>query len=197
MGLRLASLAALAAAASLAPAAAGDGRFTPPQAGSLVTWAIERDGERETRAALVVASGADFTLYLDDIRTAGDQPEHYTVEFSGVYAIGCTEPMPSMDIRDTLATLWPLQEGNFAGALDDLIYSVGAPLDQTGERYALEVEHAGRTLAYELTVSPSMLSRLTWPDGTAARVLSVEPPAEPGGARVPRLDQLGRCADLF
>ncbi|MFC7290333.1 hypothetical protein [Hirschia litorea] len=88
--------------------------YVPPKEGSLLTYMAYADGEADMEVKqLVVATGADYTLYAN-ISEYGDPPqqEDYFIEYSGLYWHVCGDMAPSSAERRALQQMWPISEND-------------------------------------------------------------------------------------
>ena len=112
--MRRALLAAAVAFVSFPSALAEQDAALPLGPGSVLYWSSHYDGSNDRYAEKVIAEGADFKIYLNDIEELGDGPANYFALFSGIDYRLCDAEMPTAEEREAIATLWPLETGKTA-----------------------------------------------------------------------------------
>ncbi len=88
--------------------------YAPPKVGTVLEYTAYAAGEPDLNLKqVVVESGSDYALYAN-VSETGKPPaeEDFFLEFSGVYWQVCGDVMPSASERQSLQTLWPIQQGN-------------------------------------------------------------------------------------
>ncbi|MGB3627407.1 MAG: hypothetical protein WA989_16360 [Henriciella sp.] len=174
--------------------------------GTLISWSFEFEETSFTRLSEVVASGPDFVIYQPDLKYKPTSAESYVVEFSGVHAQSCNEPLPDDADRQALQSLWPLTSGASAsvrsGAVParyrvqaadhaDFIGSRGWP----GEATWVEGQIGDAELKLLVSQDYGMHIGVEWVAGGSGRVLEVIEPENPVTDDEART--LGNCSVLL
>lgn len=178
-----------------------------PKPGTLISWRFEFDGAPSTRLSEIIASGPDFVIYQPDLKYEPTSAASYIVEFSGIHAQSCGEPLPDAADRQALRSMWPLQPGASAtvrkGAAPSK-YSVGTSqrfdfISGTSlESAVMRVDGQVGGAEFELFVSPDfgMPIGIDWAAGGKGRVLEIIEPKTAFPA-APQQKNLGNCASLL
>lgn len=181
--------------------------YEPPPPGTLLSWSYQFDGDGFSRLSEIVATGDDFVIYDPDLQFTQGSTSRYVVEFSGVHAQSCDEPMLGIDDRRALRAMWPLIRGASATVRSGGVetrYEVGDKVpvyivSQDSEAMtATRVEGRFGDADMEVLVSDrfSVPVALSWAAGGGGRVLEVVEPQ--GSAGAPEIEgSLGRCAELL
>ncbi|MEM5518240.1 hypothetical protein WNY37_14870 [Henriciella sp. AS95] len=180
--------------------------YNPPSAGTLITWSYQFENESFTRLSEIVASGDDFVIYQPDIRYAADTPEQYVVEFAGVHAQTCADPLPDEDDRSALMAIWPLLSGSSASvrtgptpsrymvqAKENVDFLVSRPGQQSVFRVRGKLGSAD--LQFLVSEDYSIPIGMDWPGGENGRVIDLVEP-EGGAGTDMELNNLGYCSEL-
>ena len=193
--------------AGLGPVSVAQTSYAPPPPGTLLSWRYQFDGDGYTRLSEIVATGEDFVIYDPDISYTKGASSKYVVEYSGIHAQSCNEPLLDESDRQALKSMWPLVNGASAtvksGAMDTHyavtgIESVELIAPTTGSTTAARVRGRFGEAGMEVLVSQQygIPVELSWSAGGNGRVLEI---VEPQGS-APDLEQLGnlgRCASLL
>ena len=181
--------------------------YEPPPPGTLLSWSYQFDGDGFSRLSEIVATGDDFVIYDPDLQFTQGSTSRYVVEFSGVHAQSCDEPMLSVDDRRALRSMWPLIPGASAtvrtggvetryGVMDKV--PVNLVTQDAEAMTATRVKGWFGDADMEVLVSDrfSVPVALSWAAGGGGRVLEVVEPQ--GSAGEPEIEgTLGRCAELL
>ena len=174
----------------------------------MLSWTYKFGDSQFTRLSEVVATGEDFVIYDPDLRYTTGTPGNYVVEFSGVHAQSCDEPLPSDVDRAVLKAMWPLDEG-VTGSVEDVakpsnyqvksVEEVSLISSRPGPHLARRVEGRSGDISMEILVDEKLgvPVAISWSDGGNGRVLEV---LEPQGSAAPAAEvegDLGYCAALF
>ena len=156
--------------------------YTPPPIGTQLTWSDNSGGEGQTRVSEVVATGPDFAIHLYNLGWDNKRPSSYFAEFSGVHIASCSSAMPSQQERDSLRTLWPLQNGKTA-TLDGFVsmtYEVGFAEDYTISQsegsavsYRITSKIGKRETAVIISSTLNTVVEMAWSDGSKVQAIDV------------------------
>jgi hypothetical protein len=190
-----------------AQAVSAQSAYHPPPPGTLLTWSYNFDGDSFTRLSEIVAIGEDFVIYQTDIRYTARNSSQFVVEFSGVHAQTCNQPLPADEDRLALSSLWPLVPGasvSVKGGASPSQYlvqeraSVTFPAFAQFESEAMRIQGQVGEAEVQLIVSDehSIPISMVWSEGNVGRVIEmIEPNGQPGEAV--DLSSLGYCAGLL
>lgn len=188
----------------MAPQALAERPYAPPPIGTQITWTDDSGGDSTTRVSEVVASGPDFAIYLYDLRWEDTRSSSYFAEFSGVHIASCASPMPTIEERNTLGNLWPLQTGKelTIGSLQPVTYRVEAPhqhdvslSDDSGSSYQVTSLSGDRQIDLIVSLALNTAVQLAWTDGSKIEVIDVF--RKPGADDPSLVEKLGSCRDLL
>ena len=156
--------------------------YTPPPIGTQLTWSDNSGGEGQTRVSEVVATGPDFAIHLYNLGWDNKRPSSYFAEFSGVHIASCSSAMPSQQERDSLRTLWPLQNGKTT-TLDGLVsttYEVGFAEEYTISQsegpavsYRITSKIGEREAAVVISSALNTVVEMAWSDGSKVQAIDV------------------------
>ena len=174
----------------------------------MLSWSYKFGDSQFTKLSVVVATGEDFVIYDPDLRYSTGTPGNYVVEFSGMHAQSCGDPLPSEVDRAALKAMWPLAEG-VSGSVEDVakpfryevksVEEVNLISSVPGPHKARRVEGRSGEISMEMLVYDQfgIPVEISWSDGGIGRVLEI---IEPQGSAAPvaeDLGDLGYCAELL
>ncbi|MEQ9315054.1 MAG: hypothetical protein RLN72_04325 [Henriciella sp.] len=181
--------------------------YKPLKPGTLISWSFEFDETSFSRLSEIVASGPDFVIYQPDLKYKPNSAASYMVEFSGVHAQTCSEPLPDQDDRRALQSLWPLMPGATASVRTGAVparYQVRTA-DQAeliaggrlpGEAMWVDGQVGDAELKLLVSKDLGLPIAIEWDAGGSGHVLDViEPNMPPDTQAEP--PTLGYCAGLL